>query len=207
MSESREIERWRPVADFEGLYEVSNLGNVRSFHSGAPAILKPFLRSTGYPAVELWNGPLRKRRQVSALVLEAFIGPRPARPTRHDAAHINGDPFDNRLENLVWVTHRENMRHRIPHGTNNPGEKNPMTRLTNDSVVRMRGMFSRKEQEVADLAKTFGLATRSVYYILRGWRWKYAGGPIVESTRRTDSDPPASNPKRKGVIPLRLPGL
>lgn len=122
-----EEEIWRPVVGFESAYEVSNLGRVRSLdrswkqlsrhgkeyvHRRKGRVLRPGPSNYGHLSVVLGRG---NTRMVHALVLEAFRGPRPS--PKHDSRHINGDPADNRLDNLVWGTRSENIRDAVAHGS------------------------------------------------------------------------------------------
>lgn len=94
-------ETWLPVTGFEGLYEVSDLGNVRSLLSGK--VLRPVLHSAGYLQVSL------KRRwyYVHRLVAAAFV----AGDNSLQVNHRNGRRDDNRASNLEWVTCSENHKH------------------------------------------------------------------------------------------------
>ncbi|AER47718.1 NUMOD4 motif-containing HNH endonuclease [Mycolicibacterium goodii] len=119
-------EQWRPVPGWEGHYEVSNRGQVRSVDrtvrtaTGAlqtrrGRVLTPFVRKHGYPVVGLY-GPNKRRTQtdVHLLVLAAFAG---LRPDGSVARHLNGDPSDNTIENLAWGTYTENNDDQVRHGT------------------------------------------------------------------------------------------
>ena len=117
-------EEWRPVVGYEGLYEVSDAGRVRSLSREVRTgrgtrmvdgrILSPARGVGGYPVVSLSNGGARVR-PVHRLVLEAFVGPRPAGT---ECCHGDGDPENNRLSNLRWDTHESNMDDQRRHGTN-----------------------------------------------------------------------------------------
>jgi hypothetical protein len=121
-------ERWLPVVGYEGYYEVSDLGRVRSFdrliidkrgyrrfHPGR--ILRAGLNTVGYAQVNLClpNQP-QSIRLVHHLVLDAFIGPRPVKMER---CHNNGISSDNRLVNLRYDTSSENGRDIVKHGKHN----------------------------------------------------------------------------------------
>ena len=115
-------EEWRPVVGWEGYYEVSDQGRVRSLNrtivtskgprSYAGRIIRARL-SKGYPVVTMTRPGQRKSAKIHTLVLEAFVG---SRPTGKSACHNNGIPTDNRVENLRWDTHTENMRDIVRHG-------------------------------------------------------------------------------------------
>ena len=111
---SKEI--WKPVVDFENIYEVSNIGNVKSVDrmvnhpSGSKSlrkgkVLKPYTDSDGYYRVNLVNGKIRKSVFVHRLVCEAFL-PNPENKPVID--HISGIKTLNTVENLRWATCKEN---------------------------------------------------------------------------------------------------
>ena len=105
-------EIWKDVPEYEGLYQVSNLGNVRSYRrSIEPKLLKPGRMPRGHLSVALGRN---NSRCVHELVLLAFVGPA---PHKHECRHLNGDPSDNRLKNLCWGTRSENIADAVRHGT------------------------------------------------------------------------------------------
>lgn len=117
-------EEWRPVVGYEGLYEVSNLGCVRSldryvdykgivrFRKGK--ILKQSLTTTGYKKVTLCDkNHKRKHAKVHRLVAMAFI-PKPK--NKNLINHKDGNPLNNRMENLEWCTYSENITHAYQNG-------------------------------------------------------------------------------------------
>ena len=103
-----EEEIWKPIKDFEGYYEVSNIGRVRSLNykrTGKEKILTNIEDYKGYLEVVLTKNGKRKQFKVHRLVAEAFI-PNPENKPCID--HINTIKSDNRVENLRWVTYKEN---------------------------------------------------------------------------------------------------
>lgn len=104
---SKSIEHWKPVVEWEGVYEVSSLGRVRRV--GQPP-KTPTLASNGYLVVSLTYKTLAATRTIHSLVLEAFEGPR---PLGYEARHLNNISIDNRLENLKWGTPSENANDRL----------------------------------------------------------------------------------------------
>lgn len=111
------MENWKAVPGFEGRYEVSDLGNVRSvdhyvrlvahgietkrFSPGR--VLRPGTTKSGHVSVAIGRG---NSRLVHQLVLEAFVGPR---PDGYETLHMNHIPSDNRLANLKYGTRSENL--------------------------------------------------------------------------------------------------
>lgn len=125
MTDARET--WRSVVGYEGLYEVSDLGRVRSLDrvvdrpktAGGPQrlrgrILRTTQRADGRLYVTLSKGGKVRPSRVSVLVLTAFVGPRPMDLV---GCHNDGNPANNSLSNLRWDTQSENMRDKGRHGT------------------------------------------------------------------------------------------
>lgn len=111
-------ERWVPVVGYEGLYEVSDEGRVRSLARNGTrgCILKHDIHVAGYPGVRLSRDNRKKHFTVHSLVARAFLGPRlPGMECRH----LNGIPGDCRLENLMWGTSAQNSQDMILHGRTN----------------------------------------------------------------------------------------
>ena len=147
------MERWKKISGFPH-YEVSVDGHVRSLprmverSDGQPqgipgCMLRPVTRDNNgirYGEVTLSDIESGRRhviRKVHHLVLETFIGPRPGGMVTR---HLNGDSLDNRLENLTYGTHQENVDDRSRHGrTHRPiGELNGRAKLTADDVWNIR---------------------------------------------------------------------
>lgn len=112
-------ERWLPIEGFEGRYEVSDLGRVRSLltyrgHPG-PRIMVARPKRNGYLAIQLRRADgVERGLFVHRLVMNAFVGPR---PEGQETRHLNGDRTDARLSNLAYGTHVENMQDKKRHGT------------------------------------------------------------------------------------------
>lgn len=120
------IERWLPVVGFEGFYEVSNLGRVRSLDrmvynphcdqtSLRPGrVLKAYAnKQTAHQRVSLCVAGERTCCLVHVLVLTAFVGPC---PDNHESCHRDDDPENNVDTNLYWGTRADNMRDRSRNG-------------------------------------------------------------------------------------------
>lgn len=119
-------EQWRPVIGHEGAYEVSDHGRVRSLSRTLETSVGPrahhgrVLRPGTQYGRKFVNLAGRDVRLVHHLVLEAFVGPR---PDGMECCHNNGDPSDNRLENLRWDTSSSNKRDQLAHGTHSNASK------------------------------------------------------------------------------------
>lgn len=171
------IEAWKAVVGFEGLYEVSDLGRVRSLtrqilmnrrlpngetikvqKSITGRVLAPGTVKSGHQIVILGRG---NPRLVHALVLAAFVGPR---PDGADSCHKDGDPANNRLINLRWGSRSDNVQDMLDHGRTRSG-------LSNADVVRMKRLFpTMGNRQVADL---FGVTIGNVCSIRNGHTWRH----------------------------------
>ena len=106
-------EEWKPIKGYEGLYEVSNMGRVKSLHYGKERIMSAPNGSSGYRRVNLSKQTTRKIKRVHRLVAEAFI-PNPMNlPVVN---HLDGDKHNNCVSNLEWCTNKENTNHAIKTG-------------------------------------------------------------------------------------------
>jgi hypothetical protein len=141
-------EQWRPVPGFEGKYEVSDLGRVKSLRWTPPRILRPGPSNYGHLSVALGQ---RNTRMIHQLVLLAFVGPR---PPGQEARHLDGDPANNRLDNLCWGTRGDNIRDAVRHGTWESDKRAAGRRSTANlaGLVRARAAQTR-EGILAALAK------------------------------------------------------
>ena len=92
-------ETWKSIPSYEGLYQVSSLGNVKSLKFGKERILTNTIRSDGYSVAGLSKNGIEKKIKTHQLVAMAFLEHKPNGYTLV-VDHINGNPSDNRLENL-----------------------------------------------------------------------------------------------------------
>ncbi len=117
------MEIWKDVVDFEGLYQVSNMGNVRSLNyrnTGKEGVLKPQKHNRGYLCINLSKEGKCKTFTIHRLVAEAFI---PNIDNKPDIDHINTIRDDNRVENLRWVTKKENNNNELSRKHNSEARK------------------------------------------------------------------------------------
>ena len=134
-----EEEVWKPIKDYEGLYEISNLGRVKSLNykkTGKEKILKNVENNYGYLMVGLTKNGKQKLFLVHRLVAEAFI-PNPENKPCID--HINTIRTKNYVWNLRWVTHEEN--------SNNPLTKNKMSENHREQIRENNHMYGKHHTE------------------------------------------------------------
>lgn len=115
------MESWKPVVGYEGIYEVSDLGRIRSLarldsrgRRRSAKIRALSRQKSGHLTVGLCRSGAKKSAGVHRLVLEAFVGPC---PPGMEACHWNDIPDDNRLENLRWDTRSANAADSVRNGT------------------------------------------------------------------------------------------
>lgn len=173
-------EEWRPIPGWEGRYEVSDLGRVRSLMSHhrrpypTPRIKAQMLigdRLKSY-AVRMTQPGQNRLLTVHRLVLLAFVGPAPT--PLHEGAHRNGDHLDNRLVNLSWLTKAENEADRVTHGTVLKGERHPMAKLTAAQVEEMRAYRAATGDSYAKIGLRFGVNADTAHRAITGRTWSKA---------------------------------
>jgi hypothetical protein len=179
LTDDNTAREWRAVPTARG-YEVSDDGLVRSVdrvvvckngsrrkYTGSP--LSRFIDSDGYWRAHLWASSVGRIRPVHALVLEAFVGPKPA---GFVCRHMNGNRQDNRLENLEWGTVQDNIDDMTRHGTRARGEGSPNAVLTRCSVVRIRSEKA-AGRSLSSLAKEFGVYKSTIARVVKRKTWAH----------------------------------
>lgn len=175
LHQSDTAERWLPVVGYEGLYEVSDRGCIRSLsHMDGNGRTRPgrirrlvAQKPFGHLALMLSREGVNSKRYIHRLVLEAFVGP--ALEGQH-GCHGDGDPSNNRLTNLRWDWPRENNADKRRHGTYRVGERVPTAKLSAVDIERIRDI-KRAGCRQSQIARYFGISPALVSSILSGKRW------------------------------------
>lgn len=164
------------MVGWESLYEVSDLGRVRSLtrqvrcKGGTRTVQGRLLRANGpkYPCVGLWDAATSRslRVCVHVLVLEAFRGPA---PPGMEARHKNGRLTDNRLTNLDWSTHADNIADKLVHLTIVRGERHHKAVLTPADVRAIRA----SSENATVIGDRYGMNPSAIRNIRRRRTWKH----------------------------------
>lgn len=173
------MEIWK---EFAAGYEVSTLGNVRSWKRSTPRLIKVTIPNNGYKTVRLSIAGKIRYFTIHRLVAEAFI---PNPENKPQVNHINGVKTDNRVENLEWVTRSENQLHAVANGLKKSGEENYRASITNEQATWLRTVYKPFDKEfgAAALARKLDISQSAVKYIVHGKHYKTATGtPIVSRT-------------------------
>jgi hypothetical protein len=167
--------KFKPIPGFEGLYDVSDSGVVRSLsirnkQANTPRI-KELKQSDngGYKRVTLQNNGEKRQLWVHRLVLLAFIGPP---KDGEECAHLDGDPSNNHLSNLKWCHKRENEDHKLKHGTRPMGDTQGSSKLKPADIEEIFAM-RKAGNSLRFIANKFNVSNQNINLILQGKAWKH----------------------------------
>lgn len=176
------FEVWKPVVGYEGLYEVSNTGIVRSLdkikdgYADSTYLLSARIMRTRviqrYESVGLTKEGKQKNKRVHRLVAEAFVYNKHSKPYVN---HIDGNKLNNSATNLEWVTSKENSQHAKDNNLLNPpvGERNGSTHLTSKQVDEIRNKYKTGKFLQRELAKLYRTKQYNISRIINYKRWIY----------------------------------
>lgn len=169
-------EIWAWISGYEGLYQISNFGRVKSFpkrNFHGTIILKPKINRQGYLRVGLHKNGKVKHFPIHRLVAQAFI---PNPDNLPEPNHEDGCKFNNHVSNLKWSTKSENMQHaaRIGIITGLHGEKNPMAKLTDAQCEEIRQIYTESNGTISMrvLANKYDVAPATIWRIVNGKTYK-----------------------------------
>jgi hypothetical protein len=169
-------EIWKPITNYEGLYEISNYGRIKSFlfwHGTNKRILNPWKDKNGYLCITLSKDGIHQKYKIHRLVLEIFIGPC---PEGMEVCHNDNNLKNNFIKNLRYDTHKNNMNDQIKHGTRfnkARGSTHYLAKL-NDWKIRIinrlleDGYLTQKE-----IAKIFNVCPDTIHDIKNKETWKH----------------------------------
>jgi len=169
-------EVWKPVVGYEGLYSVSNFGNIRSEGvlrgTVSGKLLKPQKWGRGYLYISLYKNQKPTTKKIHRLVLESFVGKRKKGIVSN---HKNGNKQDNRLCNLEYCTVSQNGKHAFDTGLriSQKGEECGRAKLNEKDVIKIRKLYKTGKYMKKDIAEMFNITPTNVYSIVNKKSWKH----------------------------------
>lgn len=171
-----EKEIWSPVVSYEGIYEVSNLGNVKhleykrkntltgGYSIMKERILKPVKHKNGYVVLDLHKNRFHKIILLHRIVAVTFI---PNTKNRPQINHLDGNKENNRVDNLEWCTPRENVLHAVKNGLSK-------SKLLPYDIILIRQQLCNNEKQT-EIAKRFNVSKYVIQDIKRNRNWNHVG--------------------------------
>ena len=172
-------ENWLPIPGYEGFYEASDLGRIRSVDrtispKGGPTYLckgkiisTKFVENEKRVVINLWKENKQKQFRLHKLIMLTFVGPR---PEGMDICHYDGNAQNNRLDNLRYDTRSANIQDAIRHGTSTRGDNNGRSVLNSKMVMAMR-LMRKQGHTVKSISNHFDVKYQTAVSAINGENW------------------------------------
>lgn len=165
--------RWKDIKGYEGHYQISDSGLVRSLKSDKLLTLSR-LTKCGYRKASLSKGGKAREFRIHRLVAETFV-PNPHK--KETVNHIDGDKLNNDASNLEWSTRSEQVYHSYELGLKKPirGASNKNAKLTDNQVREIRKAYVRQSREFGTvaLAAKYGVTSRVIGLVVNGKSYRH----------------------------------
>lgn len=171
-------EEWKDIPGFDGAYQISNKGRVRSWKGvnqyserrKRPKVLNQKMRN-GYLALDLYHNGRHNHLSVHRLVAKVFVANPKNKP---EVNHKDGCKTHNISENLEWCTSSENQQHSFDNGLQDcSGENNGHSKLTENDVIKIKKMLSEGVMTQKEIAKTVGISRVTITNINNRKTWRH----------------------------------
>ena len=175
------MEEWKDIEGYEGYYQISSHGRVRSVNryvrhpSGKQAQKRGRIFRNGWKNKSLIAGLTKEGKSrgflIYRLVAKAFI---PNPDNKPEVNHIDGNRMNNHISNLEWSTRSENEKHAYDTGLyiSRKGNEHPMSKLSETDINRMKNLLSEGKSK-KDISKVFNVSYSHVCKIFKGTTWKH----------------------------------
>jgi hypothetical protein len=183
------IEIWKDIQGYEGLYQISNLGNVKSLSRewkvgyggigrNKTKILTPRLdrskKGRYYLRIKISKNGKEKIFLIHRLIAEAFI---PNLKNKPQINHIDGDTLNNSINNLEWCTPSENMKHAFKIGLiippDNKGSKNGRSKLIENDIIQIKKLYNERKITHKEIATMFDVTRSCISSIINNKAWRH----------------------------------
>lgn len=164
-------------------YWISSNGGVKKIGPGkTERVIKQRLRPDGYLDVRIKVEDEKWRSiKVHTLVLEAFVGDRPA---NMECRHVDGNAANNSLSNLEWATHSRNCLDKRSHGTMVRGSKSKSAKLSEENVLSIYRLLD-EGATIASVARSYGVDPATISRINSGQKWSFLLSKRKDATMRS----------------------
>ena len=169
-------EIWKDIKGYEGLYQISNYGNLKSLPKlifinryTKIKILSDRIDGNGYKHVLLYKNKKSKSFKIHKLVTDHFIE---NKNNKKEINHKDGNKLNNYFQNLEWCTHSENIKHSFRIGTSdNKGENHPRNKLTDKIVINIKKLYKTGKYSHKKIALIYNVHRSTISYVLNKKIW------------------------------------
>lgn len=174
-------EFWKDLVGYEGLYQVSTLGNIRSidriekcgsfFRHRKGKVLKQVINRGGYCQVTLTKDGKGCSKEVHRLIAKTFIENEYNLP---EVNHIDCDKTNNSVDNLEWVSREDNTKHAMEHDLKPHGDKHKSSKLKQSQVDWIREHYDSNDERynTEAMTKLFGVSRSTIRRVVLNESWK-----------------------------------
>lgn len=167
------MEEWRDIRGYEGLYQISNRGRIKSLYFNKERILKPTLLK-GYLQITLHLNGAVKTFKIHRLVMETFCPIE--NMDKYDVNHIDENKENNYLENLEWLFHKDNCNYGNRNFKVSKNQKNDISKSIPVKCVETQIIYP-SIREAGRITGTdnssIAKACKGIYKTVKGYHWEY----------------------------------
>lgn len=174
------MDKWKDIKNYEGLYKISSLGEIKNLKHKKEKEVKQVLQKTGYLKVILIKDKKPKAFYVHRLVAQAFI---PNIENKSQVNHKDGNKQNNNINNLEWNTPKENVKHAYKNGLSviSDKQKQNMSKIKSKKVDQydLNGNFIKTWKSLTEVEKELKISDSTISACCNGKKYyKTAGGFI-----------------------------